>query len=551
MLVPSKYLIVTGGVMSGLGKGVTCGSIGRILKSRGVGVVNIKLDPYINVDPGTMNPAQHGEVFVTDDGAETDLDLGHYERFTDVNLTADCNTTSGQVFAEVIRRERYGDFLGGTIQVIPHVTDAIKARILRQEQNFGAQVQIIEVGGTIGDMEGLPFFEAVRQLKRDVGPENIMYIHLTYVPRLGPSGEFKTKPTQHSVATLRSIGILPEVIACRCEQPLDRTTREKIALFCDVDAKAVISLPTLPDIYRLPMHLEDEGLGDYICHHLGIKATTVDLSDWQTMVNRSDQHRHEIEVAVVGKYVEATDAYMSVVQALHHAGVANSARVKIRWIDAEELERRPAEELLSGVDGVLIPGGFGKRGLEGKVAAAGWSRTTATPFLGLCLGMQMAVVEFARNVAGIEGAASFEQDTDSAAQVISPMPQHHGDIELGGTMRLGAQDCSIVPGTATHGAYGMNHVRERHRHRLEFNNAFRKSLQQAGMVLAGINENRDLVEIIELAGHPWFVGVQFHPEFRSRPNRPHPLFVGFLGACLRHFPETSLQTAYQEDLQLS
>ena len=537
--------------MSGLGKGVTCGSIGRILKSRGLGVINIKLDPYLNVDPGTMNPAQHGEVFVTDDGAETDLDLGHYERFTDVNLTADCNTTSGQVYAEVIRRERWGDFLGGTIQVIPHVTDAIKSRILRQEQTFGAQVLVVEVGGTIGDMEGLPFVEALRQLKRDVGQENIMYIHLTYVPRLGPSGELKTKPTQHSVATLRSIGILPEVIACRCEQPLDPSTREKIALFCDVDVDAVIALPTLPDIYGLPMHLENEGLGDYICQHLGIDAGPVDLSEWQAMVERSHQHQRVLEIALVGKYVEATDAYMSVVQALHHAGVANSAKVKIRWVDSEAIECGSVAEILGGVDGVLVPGGFGVRGLEGKIAAAGWARATGTPYLGLCLGMQMAVVEFARNAAGVAGAVSFEQDSEADEQVISPMPQHHGDIDLGGTMRLGAHPCTIAHGTRAAAAYEVGRVSERHRHRMEFNNAYRNRLQQAGMVLSGINEDRDLVEIVELGDHPWFVGVQFHPEFKSRPNRPHPLFVGFLRACSAQFPVTKMQTAYQEDLQLT
>jgi CTP synthase len=537
--------------MSGLGKGVTCGSIGRILKSRGLGVVNIKLDPYLNVDPGTMNPAQHGEVFVTDDGAETDLDLGHYERFTDVNLTADCNTTSGQVYAEVIRRERWGDFLGGTIQVIPHVTDAIKSRILRQEQTFGAQVLVVEVGGTIGDMEGLPFVEALRQLKRDVGQENIMYIHLTYVPRLGPSGEFKTKPTQHSVATLRSIGILPEVIACRCEQPLGPSTREKIALFCDVDVDAVISLPTLSDIYGLPMHLEEEGLGDYICRHLGIDSGPVDLTEWNAMVERSHQHRSELEIALVGKYVEATDAYMSVVQALYHAGVANSARVKIRWVDSESVECGSVDQVLGGVDGVLVPGGFGVRGLEGKIAAAGWARATGTPYLGLCLGMQMAVVEFARNAAGIAGAVSYEQDSEASEQVISPMPQHHGDIDLGGTMRLGAHPCTIANGTRAAAAYEAGRISERHRHRMEFNNAYRNRLQQAGMVLSGINEDRDLVEIVELADHPWFVGVQFHPEFKSRPNRPHPLFVGFLRACGAQFPITKMQTAYQEDLQLT
>ncbi len=549
MLDSSKYVIVTGGVMSGLGKGVTCGSIGRILKSRGLGVINIKLDPYINVDPGTMNPAQHGEVFVTDDGAETDLDLGHYERFTDVNLTADCNTTSGQVYAEVIRRERFGDYLGGTIQVIPQVTDVIKSRILRLGQS--ARVLVIEVGGTIGDMEGLPFVEALRQLKRDVGEENIMYIHLTFVPRLGWSGELKTKPTQHSVATLRSIGILPEVVACRCEEPLDQSTREKVALYCDIDADAVISLPTLDDIYRLPTHLEEEGLGDLICRTLDLPAGSANLDNWEAMVDRSDHYYRELEIAVVGKYVNATDAYMSVVQALQHAAVDHSARVNIRWVDAEELELGSPAETLASADGVLVPGGFGVRGLEGMIAAAGFARESKTPYLGLCLGMQMAVVDFARNAAGIKGANSYELDESATDPVISPMPKHHGDIDLGGTMRLGAQKCTIVPGTAAAGAYRQDHVSERHRHRLEFNNAYRQKLQATGLVLSGINEDQDLVEIVEIADHPWFVGVQFHPEFRSRPNRPHPLFVAFLGACLGKSQNSSVKTAYQENLQPS
>ena len=526
-----KYIFVTGGVVSGIGKGVTCASIGRILKSRGFEVSIMKLDPYINVDPGTMNPAQHGEVFVTVDGAETDLDLGHYERFTDISLTRASNVTSGQVYEEVIKRERRGDFLGGTIQVIPHVTDAIKRHIKKIGEQGEADVVIVEVGGTVGDIEGLPFLEALRQLRRELGPENVMYVHLTFLVHIGATGELKTKPTQHSVATLRGIGILPDVVVCRTDFPFQPGTREKLALFCDIEEAAVVALESVGNIYAVPLILEEAGMGRLISSKLGLPDRPVNLDSWKSLVDQMANANRPMEIAVVGKYVDAADAYISVEQAVVHAGVHNGYRPNIRWVNSERLEKVPAATLLEGVDGIIVPGGFGSRGIEGKIEAARHARVNRIPYFGLCLGLQTAVIEFARNVLNLPGANSIEFDPDTRDPVICPMPDHYGAIDMGGTMRLGEQPCGLVPGTMAAAAYGTELVRERHRHRMEFNNDYRDRMTAAGMSLSGINPDKDLVEIIELRDHPWFVGVQFHPEFTSRPDAPHPLFDGFVKAC--------------------
>ena len=526
-----KYIFVTGGVVSGIGKGVTCASIGRILKSRGFEVSIMKLDPYINVDPGTMNPAQHGEVFVTVDGAETDLDLGHYERFTDISLTQASNVTSGQVYEEVIKRERRGDFLGGTIQVIPHVTDAIKRHIKKIGEQGEADVVIVEVGGTVGDIEGLPFLEALRQLRRELGPENVMYVHLTFLVHIGATGELKTKPTQHSVATLRGIGILPDVVVCRTDFPFQPGTREKLALFCDIEEAAVVALESVGNIYAVPLILEEAGMGRLISSKLGLPDRPVNLDSWKSLVDQMANATRPMEIAVVGKYVDAADAYISVEQAVMHAGVHNGYRPNIRWVNSERLEKVPAATLLEGVDGIIVPGGFGSRGIEGKIEAARHARVNRIPYFGLCLGLQTAVIEFARNVLNLPGANSIEFDPDTRDPVICPMPDHYGAIDMGGTMRLGEQPCGLVPGTMAAAAYGTELVRERHRHRMEFNNDYRDRMTAAGMSLSGINPDKDLVEIIELRDHPWFVGVQFHPEFTSRPDAPHPLFDGFVKAC--------------------
>ena len=524
-------MFVTGGVVSGIGKGVTCASIGRILKSRGLEVSIMKLDPYINVDPGTMNPAQHGEVFVTVDGAETDLDLGHYERFTDISLTQASNVTSGQVYEEVIKRERRGDFLGGTIQVIPHVTDAIKRHIKRIGDEGDADVVIVEVGGTVGDIEGLPFLEALRQLRRELGPENVMYVHLTFLVHIGATGELKTKPTQHSIATLRGIGIQPDIVACRTDFPFQSSTREKLALFCDIEEEAVVALESVGNIYAVPLILEDAGMGRLICRKLGLPDRPVNLDSWKRLVDQMANANRPLEIALVGKYVDAADAYISVEQAVLHAGVRNGYRPNINWIDSELLETTPTDTLLAGVDGIIVPGGFGSRGIEGKIEAARYARTNQVPYLGLCLGLQTAVIEFARNVLHLPGANSVEFDPDAEDPVIWPMPDHYGAIDMGGTMRLGEQPCRLIPGTGAAAAYGVELVHERHRHRMEFNNDYRDRMTAAGMSLSGINPDKDLVEIIELREHPWFVGVQFHPEFTSRPDAPHPLFDGFVKAC--------------------
>ena len=504
----------------------------------------MKLDPYINVDPGTMNPAQHGEVFVTIDGAETDLDLGHYERFTDVPLTRASNVTSGQVYEEVIKRERRGDFLGGTIQVIPHVTDAIKRHVKRLGEQGEADVVIVEVGGTVGDIEGLPFLEALRQLRREIGPENVMYVHLTFLVHIGATGELKTKPTQHSVATLRSIGILPDIVACRTDYPFQPGTREKLALFCDVEEEAIVALESVDNIYAVPLVLEEAGMGRLICRKLGLPDSPGNFVSWKRLVDQMANANRPLDIAVVGKYVNAADAYISVEQAVLHAGVHNGYRPKIRWIDSERLETVPAETLLHGVDGIIVPGGFGPRGIEGKIEAARYARTNNIPYFGLCLGLQTAVIEFARNVLQLPNADSIEFSPETDDPVIWPMPDHYGTIDMGGTMRLGEQPCRLVQGTRAAAAYGTELVNERHRHRMEFNNDYRELMVAAGMSLSGINPDKDLVEIIELRDHPWFVGVQFHPEFMSRPDAPHPLFDGFMKACVARSDE------YREDIEI-
>ncbi len=538
----TKYLFVTGGVISSVGKGITVASIGRVLKARGLRVSIQKLDPYINVDPGTMSPYQHGEVFVTDDGAETDLDLGHYERFIDESLTRDNNVTTGQIYAEVIRKERQGEYLGGTIQVIPHITNEIKDRISRVSRASNADVVIVEVGGTVGDIEGLPFLEAIRQFRKDAGRQNVFYVHVTLVPLLGATGELKTKPTQHSVQELRRIGIQPDAIVCRSDGPLSVEVREKIALASDVEAQAVVAMPTLPDIYAVPLLLEEASFGQLICDELGLsaRAQPIDLGPWEAMVRRLGADVPEIEIALVGKYVQLHDAYLSVTEALRHAAAEAGRRLRVRWVNSEDLERELSEDpsavrrALEGVRGVVVPGGFGSRGIEGKIAAIRHARESRLPFLGLCLGMQCAAIEFARNVLGIADANSTEFDPGPSGPVIAYMADQSADGAKGGTMRLGLYPCELVPGSRAFEAYGEATVHERHRHRLEFNNAFRSRFEAAGMVFSGRSPDGRLMEVAEIPGHPWFVGSQFHPEFRSRPNAPHPLFRGFVGACAAH-----------------
>ena len=527
----TKYIFITGGVVSGLGKGVTAASIGRILKSRGISVSIQKLDPYINVDPGTMNPYQHGEVYVLEDGAETDLDLGHYERFIDENLTRASNVTAGQIYAEVIARERRGDYLGGTIQVIPHITNEIKRRIGLVAEGSGAEVVIVEVGGTVGDIEGQPFLEAIRQMRKDVGRENTLYIHVTLLPYIRPTGELKTKPTQHSVKELRGIGIHPDVIVCRSDYPVGEALKDKIALFCDVERRAVIPLITVETIYEVPLILEEAGLGALIVERLGLPANEPQLDEWRALVEEIKRPKEKVTIGVVGKYVELVDAYISVREALYHAGFHHDRDVEIEWIDAEDLEKGKGLEKLARVDGIVVPGGFGYRGIEGKIVAARYARENRVPYLGLCLGMQVMVIEFARHVLGSDEPNSIEFDPHTKHPVIDLMPEQRGITEMGGTMRLGAYPCQLVPGTRAAAAYGRELVYERHRHRFEFNNAYRDLLTEAGLVLSGLSPDGRLVEIVELADHPWMVGTQFHPEFKSRPNRPHPLFCAFLAAA--------------------
>ena len=527
----TKYIFITGGVVSSLGKGVTAAALGRVLKSRGVHVSIQKLDPYLNVDPGTMSPYQHGEVFVTEDGAETDLDLGHYERFIDENLTRANNVTTGQIYNEVIAKERRGDYLGGTIQVIPHVTNEIKRRIASVSRFTGAELVIVEIGGTVGDIESLPFLEAIRQMRKAVGPENTMYIHVTLLPYIGATGELKTKPTQHSVRELRGIGIQPDIIVTRSDHPVDQSIRDKIALFCDVDPEAVIPLVTAETIYEVPLTLEEYGVGRLVHERLNIGMPEGDLSHWAAWVEAYKRPKPKLRIGIVGKYVALEDAYMSVREAVIHASVAVDRDVEIAWIDSEDLERHRDVSVLDGLDGIIVPGGFGYRGVEGKVLAARYARENKVPYLGLCLGMQVMCIEFARYVLNSEEPNSTEFDPYTKHPVIDLMPEQRGIEEMGGTMRLGAYPCKLVPGTLAHQAYGVDLVHERHRHRWEFNNQYRDVLGNAGMVFSGLSPDDRLVEIAELADHPFMLGTQFHPEFKSRPNRPHPLFVAFLEAA--------------------
>ena len=535
----TKYIFITGGVVSSLGKGVTAAAIGRLLKSRGIAVSIQKLDPYLNVDPGTMSPYQHGEVFVTEDGAETDLDLGHYERFIDANLSRASNVTSGQLYAEVLRKERRGDYLGGTIQVIPHVTNEIKRRIALAGRDPEAEVVIVEVGGTVGDIESLPFLEAIRQMRKDVGREHVLYLHVTLLPHIGATGELKTKPTQHSVSELRGIGIQPDVIVCRSDFPVDKSIREKIALFCDVDADAVVPLVTVKSLYEVPLRLEEFGLGNWLTSRLGYGWRVPDLTEWRDLVLRQAALSEASEpaplrVALVGKYVELQDAYISVREALYHAAVALGQRLEIEWINSEDLERGRGLQRLDGVHGIVVPGGFGYRGIEGKILAARTARENQIPYLGLCLGMQVMCIELARAASGAERANSTEFDPQSPLPVIDLMPDQRGIDDMGGTMRLGAYPCLLQAGSRAAAAYGQEQVSERHRHRFEFNNHYRELLSEAGMVFSGLSPDGRLVEIAELRDHPWMLGSQFHPEFKSRPNRPHPLFTAFVQAASQH-----------------
>lgn len=526
-----KFIFVTGGVVSSVGKGITTASLGRILKSRGISVSIQKLDPYLNVDPGTMSPYQHGEVFVTSDGAETDLDLGHYERFVDQDLTAASSVTSGQVYLSVLERERRGDYLGGTIQQVPHLTNEIKARIYGVAAETRCEVLICEVGGTVGDIEGETFIEAIRQIRHEQPRDTCLSVHVTFLPWVGATGELKTKPTQHSVRELRSKGIQPDVILTRSDHPVPREILEKVALFCDVEPRAVVPMETAQTIYEVPIILEERGLGDYVIDRLGLHGVR-DLDDWRDMVHRLKHPSGAVEVAVVGKYVELHDAYMSVKESLAHAGIANSVDVDIRWVHAEMLETRPAADVLHGVQGVIVPGGFGERGWEGKLKAAEWARTTRTPYLGLCLGMQVMVTEFARNVCGMGGANTTEIDPETPFPVISLLEEQTGVVHKGGTMRLGGYTCRLLPGSLAADAYETDFVSERHRHRWEFNNLYRERLEAAGLRISGTSPDGSLVEISEIAGHPFMLGTQFHPELQSRPNRPHPLFREFVRAVV-------------------
>jgi CTP synthase len=528
----AKYIFVTGGVVSSLGKGITASALGRLLKNRGLKVTIQKFDPYINVDPGTMSPYQHGEVFVTDDGAETDLDLGHYERFIDINLSKNSNVTTGKIYSSVINKERRGDYLGGTVQVIPHITNEIKDRVFRAARETGADVIITEIGGTVGDIESLPFLEAIRQIKSDVGRNNVMYIHCTLVPMIRASGELKTKPTQHSVKELRSIGIQPNVIVCRTEYPLSEELKRKIALFCDIDREAVIEARDAETLYEVPLMLQEEGLDEIVVKHLGLKCGPADMTDWIQLVNKVKNLTHTTRIAIVGKYVALHDAYMSVVEALRHAGFERDTEIDVKWINSEEVTDENVQELLGDVDGILVPGGFGDRGIDGKIIAIRFAREQNIPFLGICLGMQMACVEGARHVLGLEGAHSSEIDPSTPYPIIDLLPEQKEIEDKGGTMRLGLYPCKLEPGSLAHQAYGKDLVYERHRHRYEFNNEYREQLEQVGYRFSGTSPDGRLVEIVEYTKHPWFVASQFHPEFISRPNRPQPLFLEFVKAAL-------------------
>ena len=530
----TKYVFVTGGVTSSLGKGITASSLGRLLKARGLRVVSQKLDPYINVDPGTMNPFEHGEVFVTDDGGETDLDLGHYERFIGESLRRDSNVTTGGIYQSVIRRERRGDYLGATVQVIPHITNEIKARIRKLGDDDQIDVVLCEVGGTVGDIESLPFLEAIRQLRKDLGADNVCYIHVTLVPYLETSEELKTKPTQHSVAELRGRGIHPDVIVVRSDRPVDEAASRKISLFCDVDNDAVINATNVGNIYAVPLALHERGLDDVVCRRLSIEASEPDLSSWRAMVDRMDNATEDVTIGIVGKYVDLPDAYLSVVEALRHGAAANGVRADIKWIPSDEVDGLLATSYLDGIDGIVVPGGFGIRGVEGKIQSIRYAREEGLPFLGLCLGLQCAVIEFARDELSLRDAHSSEFDPTSAHPVIDLMADQADVEDKGGTMRLGVYPAKLAEGSLARRLYGEPIIYERHRHRWEVNNRYRRNLEAAGLRLSGVSPDDRLVEIVELPDHPFFIASQFHPEFKSRPNHPHPLFEGFMKAALEH-----------------
>ncbi|HMS56987.1 MAG TPA: CTP synthase [Fimbriimonadaceae bacterium] len=535
----TKYIFVTGGVVSSIGKGITTASLGRLLRNRGFTVAPVKLDPYINVDAGTMNPFQHGEVFVTEDGAETDLDLGHYERFMDVACSEGSSITTGKVYRKVIEAERRGDYLGATVQVIPHVTNEIKAGLKRVATEQEADVVIAEIGGTVGDIESLPFLEAIRQMRKDVGAENTLYVHVTLIPQVGPWGEIKTKPTQHSVINLREIGISPDVLVCRTDQPLAEDVKEKISLFCDVPANAVIESMNVDTIYEVPLRFEQLGLGELVVSRLGLENRPVDLKEWSDLVTTIKAPTKSCRIGVVGKYTSNGDAYKSINEALIHGGIANDARVHIEWIESDSLENgKPVSDFLEGLDGLIVAPGFGERGIEGKIEAVQYAREKGLPFLGICLGMQMAVIEFSRHVCGLQGANSEEVDANSPYPVIHLIPDQKGVKDKGATMRLGSWACNVVNGTLSHKLYGKTKISERHRHRYEVNNDFRELLEENGMRISGVSPDYRLVEMVEIPGHAFFVGTQAHPEFKSRPNRPHPLFVGLVKAACGFFAKS-------------
>ncbi len=530
--MPVKYVFVTGGVVSGLGKGITAASLGRLLKARGYKVTMQKFDPYINIDPGTMNPVQHGEVFVTDDGAETDLDLGHYERFIDESLTKNSNVTTGKIYWSVLQKERRGDFGGGTVQVIPHITNEIKSRFHRNYNTTETEIAIIEVGGTVGDIESQPFLEAIRQFQHDVGHENAILIHVTLIPYLKASGEMKTKPTQASVKELQGMGIRPDIIVCRSEYPLEESIKDKIALFCNVAKDHVLQNLDVESLYEAPLAMEKEHLADVVCDSLNLENREPDLKDWTDMVEASKHPQHDVTIALVGKYISLHDAYISVVEALKHAGIANLATVHIKWVDSEQVTEENAASILSDVSGILVPGGFGDRGIEGKICAIQYAREHNVPFLGLCLGMQLSIVEFARHILGYSDAHSEELNPNTTHPVIHLMPDQNGINEIGGTLRLGSYPCVLDQSSKAYSLYKEKTIHERHRHRYEVNNDYRQVLSDNGMLLSGISPDGRIVEMIELKSHPWFIGTQAHPELKSRPNRPHPLFVGFIKASL-------------------
>ena len=526
-----KYIFVTGGVVSGLGKGITAASLGRLLKQRGLKVTLQKFDPYLNVDPGTMSPYQHGEVFVTDDGAETDLDLGHYERFTDESLSINSSVTSGKIYWSILNRERSGEFLGGTVQVIPHVTNEIKERVYRVGKSGNTDVVITEIGGTVGDIESRAFFEAIRQVASEVGRQNVMYIHVSLIVSIPGSNELKSKPTQNSVKDMLTLGIQPDVIVCRSDEEIPKSLRQKISLFCNVPVENVIPNLTAPILYEIPLMLEDEGLSAVVCKHLGLECAEPDLTEWRTMVERAKAAQQTVRIALVGKYVSLRDAYLSVAEALTHGGIENDAQIDIEWVDSEKMTQKQMSKVFSTCQGIIVPGGFGDRGVEGMIFAAQYARENRIPYFGICLGMQMAVIEYARNVAGLADAHSSELSETSQNLVIDLMPEQRDVTDKGGTMRLGTYPCKLTADTKSFAAYSDAVIYERHRHRYEFNNAYREQLQAHGMVLSGISPSEKLVEIIELPDQPWFVGVQFHPEFKSRPNRAHPLFRDFIAAA--------------------